>query len=310
MPDIGIDVINEAVKKDKETFVLQSEQEYKACLSSLAEKAVTEKVRAILLSGPSAAGKTTTANLLADVIRDLGHRAEVISLDNFYRDANDPDYPRFDNGDRNMECAEALLLPKIRECLTKIEKREDFSVPVYDFKLAKAVREETYKAIDDGCVILEGLHALNPLISKDLPADAHVLKIFVSLSTNLVDEKGERILSGKKMRFVRRLVRDNLYRGASGARTLTLWKQVLEGESLYLYPYKPLADVRINTFHAFELSALRPYALDLLEEIQNDEYAAIILSAVRKVSPMDISYVPDDSLIREFIPGGKYEDKY
>ncbi len=310
MPDICVQTINEAVRNERDAFVLRSEKEYKERLSALAGKVVGERVRAVLLAGPSAAGKTTTANLLADAIRSLGHRAEVVSLDNFYRDSTDPAYPRFENGERNMECAEALRLDKIRECLGKIENDEGFTVPVYDFKYARAVGEETYSPLHDGCVILEGLHALNPLITADLPADAHVLRLFVSLSTNLVDTNGDRLMSGRKMRFVRRLVRDHLYRAASGERTLSLWKHVLDGEQLYLYPYKALADVAFDTFHGFEPSVLRPFAEDLLEEIRDDEYAAVILSAIRKVAPMDIAAVPDDSLIREFIPGGIYEDKY
>lgn len=310
MPDISVRDVNEAVTKSKEAFVLQAEAEYKSRILSLACKITEENVRAVLLAGPSAAGKTTTANLLADAIRGLGHRAEVVSLDNFYRDASDPGYPRFENGERNMECAEALRLPKIRECLEKIENGEGFSVPVYDFKLGRAKGEETFLPLHDGCVILEGLHALNPLITADLPKDAHLLKLFVSLSTNLVDNEGERLMSGRKMRFIRRLVRDHLYRAASGERTLRIWKHVLEGEERYLYPYKSLADVTFDTFHAFELSVLRPFAEQRLEEIREDPYAALILSGIRKIEPMDISVVPDDSLIREFIPGGIYEEKY
>lgn len=310
MPDICVRDVNEAVTEAKEAFVLKAEAEYKARILSLACRITEGNVRAVLLAGPSAAGKTTTANLLADAIRGLGHRAEVVSLDNFYRDKDDPEYPRFDSGERNMECAEALCLPKIRACLSKIEKGEDFTVPVYDFKCGRAAGEETFSPLIDGCVILEGLHALNPLITADLPKEAHILKLFVSLSTNLIDEDGVRLMSGRKMRFVRRLVRDHLYRAASAERTLKFWKHVLEGEQLYLYPYKNLADVTFDTFHAFELSALRPFAEELLKDIREDPLAALILSGIQKVKPMDISAVPDDSLIREFIPGGIYEEKY
>ena len=113
-------------------------------------------------------------------------------------------------------------------------------------------------------MIIEGLHALNPKIAEGLSEDC-VLKLFVSVSTN-INEGEERILSGRKVRFVRRLVRDSIYRAASAERTLEMWHHVLLAEDIYLYPYKELADVAFDTFHVFELGVMRQYALSLLSE--------------------------------------------
>jgi uridine kinase len=166
--------------------------------------------------------------------------------------------------------------------------------------------EEPY----EGCVIIEGLHALNPKISSGLHKDK-ILKLFVSVSTN-INHEGERILSGRKVRFVRRLVRDSIYRAANAERTLSMWKKVLMAEDVYLYPYKASADLAFNTFHSFELSVMKSFALSLISKslAEADVYAGTVLSALELIEGMDHSLVPDNSLIREFIPGGIYESLY
>ena len=138
-----------------------------------------------------------------------------------------------------------------------------------------------------------------------------LLKIFISVSTNINNEGG-RILSGRKIRFVRRLVRDSIYRNADAARTLALWKNVLLGEDTYLYPFKDNADVFFDTFHDFELSVMRPFVLKLIssELANSDSYAKTVRDALLGVVPIDLNLLPDTSLIREFVPGGIYENIY
>lgn len=309
MPELSLAKLN-ALAADPARTVATAEAEYHEKIEHAASEVLARGTRAVLLAGPSGAGKTTTANLLADAIRAEGHAGLVLSLDDFYLDSADPHYPRNADGTRNMECAEALDLDAVRRTLGDILAGRPFSVPKYDFKCSARTDMTDYPALTDGCVVIEGLHALNPKIAGDLSTDA-LLRIFVSVSTNLVDDDGKRVLSGRKLRFVRRLVRDSLYRGATAMHTLTLWRQVLEGEDAYLYPYKENAELFFDTFHIFEPGVMRPFAERVMsEESLTDPYMRAVADALAKVAPIPDTLVPETSLIREFIPGGKYEHLY
>ena len=294
-----------------EAMIAESERVYHANISSVA-RAITEEgsLRALLLSGPSGAGKTTTANLICDAVRALGEECIVVSLDDFYLDHSDERYPKNELGQHDYERPEALDLDAIRCMLENITKGEEFVIPKYDFKTSSRVGERKRPAMPDGCVIIEGLHALNPIISDSLPADK-IKKMFVSVSTN-INDGDERIISGRKTRFVRRLVRDSIYRGADAERTLGLWEGVLSAEDIYLYPYKHLADFTFDTFHTFELGVMKPIAESLLstDGVSENEYAKIVAAALGKLDAIDRTLIPKDSLIREFIGGGIYEKIY
>lgn len=268
-------------------------------------------IRIIMLAGPSGSGKTTSANLLSDAIKSHGKDSIVVSLDDFYRDSDDPDYPRLPDGSRDFERPESLHLGEIADTLRKIAAGEEFMLPKYDFKVGGRVKTTPHAPIVNGCVIIEGLHALNPKIADVLPHEC-VYKVFVSVSTNIIASDGERLISGRKIRFVRRLVRDSIYRASDAERTLGMWNEVIAAEDVYLYPYKETADVRIDTFHAFELSVMRERALSLISrDLSNrNSFAAIVFTALRAVEPLDEALVPADSLIREFISGGIYDKIY
>ena len=294
-----------------EAAILADERSYSERICEIAGTVVDDKaIRLVLLAGPSGSGKTTTANLIADAVRALGEDALVVSLDDFYRAQDDKDYPRTPDGKLDYESPEALDLCKLSFTLSRVVAGESFEVPKYDFKIGAPTELRKYPPMPDGCVIIEGLHALNPKISASLPRE-QILKTFVSVSTN-INEGEERIISGRKIRFVRRLVRDSIYRGSDAQRTLSLWREVLAAEDVYLYPYKSSADLAFNTFHSFELSVLRDYALSLItEEIaEREPYAKTVREALKKIPSINEQLVPDTSLIREFIPGGKYEALY
>ena len=309
MAEITIARLNEAILRGAET-VARDEAQYEARIAAVADRIAAEEVKVLLLAGPSGAGKTTTANLIADAARARGLDALVVSLDNFYRDHRDPAYPLLPNGERDYESCDALDLPRIRECLSRILRGEDFLIPKYDFKLGRAVSETAYAAMLHGCVIVEGLHALNPAIAAHL-SEGGVLRLFVSVSTNIVDESGARLLSGRRIRFLRRLVRDSIFRGADVALTLSLWGSVMEGENKYLYPYKESADVFFDTFHTFEPGVLKTMAAERIAASGiEDPYLAVIRRALSLIEPLSAELVPGTSLIREFIAGGVYEDRY
>ncbi len=311
MAEIDIKSINEEALKNPAALISAAEESYHEKIKELAAIAAGRSdLRAIMLAGPSGSGKTTTANLLADAIKRLGEEAMVLSLDDFYRAANDPEYPRLPSGERDFESPYALHLPDLIETLERITAGEPFLCPKYDFKTASRKEEYIHPAMPDGCVIIEGLHALNPVISQKLPKDK-ILKLFVSVSTN-INSGGVRIISGRKLRFVRRLVRDSIYRGADAARTLSMWHGVIEGEDKYLYPYKELADVAFDTFHGFELGVMKKHVQGLVfdEDVSSDFIVKTVKAALAITEDIDEALVPENSLIREFISGGIYHEIY
>lgn len=311
MPEIDVYELNRCAKSDPRRLVEESEEAYHELVGKVAARIVNDKkIKILLLSGPSGSGKTTTANLICDQIKSHGEGCLVISLDDFYRSFDDPEYPRLPDGALDYEAVSALDLPLLRETLLAIAESREFVLPKYDFKVSRRVEERRYLPMENTCIVIEGLHAINPLIFSGLPKES-TLKLFISVSTN-VNENGERILSGRKIRFIRRMVRDSLYRNADAEKTLEMWKNVLIGEDKYLYPNRAYADISFNTFHPFELSVMRNFVEKLISEqlAEKEPYAKVVLEAVKKVSPIDVSLVPETSLIREFIPGGKYELLY
>lgn len=311
MAEIDISELNRAVCSAPQSAVADAERTYHNRVEAIADHVRSHpSIRIILLAGPSGSGKTTTANLIKDAVIRRGEQTIVVSLDDFYRDAEDKQYPRLENGERDFECPESLRLSEVSDTLCDICEGRAFYLPKYDFKVGRRVENTLHPPMPGGCVIIEGLHALNPKISSGLNP-AYVLKLFVSVSTN-VNLGGERILSGRKIRFLRRLVRDSIYRASDADRTLGMWGGVLHGEDMYLYPYKGDADIAFDTFHSFELGAMKPYAETLLTEevAQRSEYAAVVRDSLRHIATVDEELIPDNSLIREFIPGGIYEHLY
>lgn len=311
MAEISIEKINGLALSSAAELINAEEQRYKDFTDGIADRvAKSENIKIILLAGPSGSGKTTTANLLADDIRARGLDCHVISLDDFYRDSTDAAYPVLENGERDFESVDALNIPELEKTLLDISAGREFYVPHYDFKLGARTEFRKYNKISHGCVVIEGLHALNPRISEHLPSEK-LFRIFISVSTN-INKNGERILSGRKLRFARRMIRDSVYRGADAERTLLLWKNVLDGEEKNLYPYRHLADVDFNTFHAFEPGVMKSYVTALIstELAEKNAYAATVLGGISAAVSIDESLVPPDSLIREFITGGIYDEFY
>ena len=311
MPDVRIEELNASIARDSAAFVMGAEREYSERIENISALVAERKaIKVIFISGPSSSGKTTTSNLLADSIIRRGRHCMVVSLDDFYRSPTDPDYPTLPGGSPDFEAVEALDLPLLTQTLANVASEDEFLLPKFDFKRSQRVCLRATEPPDGSVVIIEGLHALNPKIFSAVPAEAS-LKIFISVSTN-VTEGGERIISGRKLRYLRRTVRDSIYRATPPERTLVLWDSVISGEDKYLYPTRVYADLEFNTFHSYELSLMRPFAEALLTEsvTSSSELARVVLAAVRRAEPMDINLVPDTSLMREFVPGGIYEDLY
>ena len=309
MSDIRISDIFAELENDLQGCIARVEEDYRAAVTDVAEDVLSSATRRIiLLAGPSSSGKTTTARLLSEHFDAVGHPARVISLDDFYRDMTDPAYPQNADGKPDPEAPDALHLAEVRDCLSAVLAGERTVIPRYDFKTAARLpKGEELLLPAGGVLIVEGLHALNPRLTEGLPPEG-LYRLFISLSTNLVTDEGERILSGRKMRFLRRMCRDALYRGASAARTYAMWRGVLAGEDAYLYPYRDTADTSLNTFHRYEVGLFAASAKALLtaEGAPHTDYTETVLAAVARFAPLPHTVVPKTSLLREFLPGREY----
>lgn len=281
-----------------------SEGRYKAILDSVAQKInETQVSEIIMLAGPSSAGKTTTAKRLKAAIEANGHKSFTISLDDFYK--NRVDSPRFSDGSYDFESVEALDLPFLTSTLSTLVTTGEALMPKYDFITGERRAElRNLKVSERDIIIVEGLHALNPIITDNLPQD-RLFKIYINVSSRIYDEKNNIVLNKRNMRFVRRIIRDYRYRGSSPENTYRLWDSVCRGEDKYLFPFRDNADVKINTVHLYETCVFKKRALPLLRQIEKKSVhykdAAKLIRSLKKFPEMDTALVPRDSLLREFL---------
>ena len=299
-----IEYINEQAKINPTKFIEDCENRYKNILSDIADKVLGDEGREIIMvAGPSSSGKTTTANKIANELLKRNVKAHVLSLDDFYK--NRDDIPYLEDGTQDFETVYALDLDYFEIIVNRLLKGETVKTPVFDFaegKRSKTKFNEITMGQNDA-VIIEGLHALNPIITDKI--NGKILKIYISVSSRIYDKKGKIILNKRNMRFVRRMVRDYKFRGSSVNYTYSLWKNVMAGEDKYLFPYRDNADIRVNTIHLYETCVLRKQALELLEssEISNEfkKDAEKLYKALSMFKTIDENIVPKDSLLREFL---------
>ena len=301
--------INLKANKSPEKFVLESELEYLSEISGIADKISNDRrIKIVAIAGPSASGKTTSAHILCDKLKALGENTTVVSLDNFYLT---PDkLPILPDGRTDIESVNALDIELMQKCFNEIIETGSTMLPLYDFKTnGRKLNAVKADITDGGIVIVEGLHALNPVITELVPKE-NIYKIYISVNCPILDDDGKRILSSRQIRLVRRTLRDRIFRGASVNDTLSLWSGVVEGETKYLYCFKDTADVHLKTLHLYEPCLYRREFTALKAELKSGggfyDYFLKTADALEKFTPLESSFVPSDSLIREFIGGGKY----
>lgn len=303
--------INKALEFNATDFVVSTENEYHNQIKKIADSVVENRsIGVIMLAGPSGSGKTTTAHILRDCLRDAGLHTEVVSLDNFYLESSDPRMPLLPNGRPDFESVYSLDIHEIRRCIKSITEDKECDIPIFDFVSRSRKDSRIHLDIGDGIVIIEGLHALNPLLLEGANKQ-NVLKIYISVNTPVLNDDGSVLLTSRQIRLIRRSLRDNLYRGSDIYHTLKLWTSVVEGEAKYLYAHKDSADIKITTLHPYELAVFRDTFLKMTENldasIENYDYVMRTREGIKGFVSVSENIVPWDSLIREFIPGGKYE---
>ena len=295
--------INERAKEPQQ-FIAQCELRYQNVIDSIAKRIIDEEGREIvMLAGPSSAGKTTTARKLSESLIEKGVKTYVLSLDDFY--LNREDIPYLPDGSQDFETVDALDLKYFEECVNALLRGETVKNPVFDFTTGKRSDKEFNEITlgDEDVVIIEGLHALNPVITEKIRGK--LLKIYINVSSRICDENGNIILSKRNMRFIRRMVRDYKFRGSSVENTYKLWKNVTAGEDKYLFPFRDNADIKANTIHLYESCVLKHQALSLLLNSEiSDEFhsqATKLVKALEKFADIPETLVPEGSLLREFL---------
>ena len=263
-----------------------------------------ENIKMVLISGPSSSGKTTFANRLGIQLRVNALVPVPISLDNYF--VNREDTPKDENGEYDFESIDALDIDLFNENLKRILKGEEVEIPTFNFKKGK--REYNGKKIKlpkNGILIVEGIHGLNPILTREIN-DKNKFKIYISALTQLNIDNHNR-LSTTDVRIIRRLVRDYLSRGYGGEETLKMWPSIKRGEDRNIFVFQENADVMFNSTIVYELCILKKYALAELNKIDKDStvyYDALKLkSFLNFFKEVDMSLVPDNSILREFIGG-------
>lgn len=299
-----LEYINNMAVTDTEKLVKECENRYQNIIDSIVNRIVTEEGREIvMLAGPSSAGKTTTARKLKEGLSEKGVKTYVLSLDDFY--LNREDIPYLPDGSQDYETVYALDLECLEKDLNALLRGETVKTPVFDFTTGNRSETQFNEIVlgQDDVVIIEGLHALNPVITDKV--QGKLLKIYINVSSRIYDDAGNVILNKRNFRFIRRMIRDYKYRASSVDNTYRLWKNVTAGEDKYLFPYRDNADIKANTIHLYEPCVLKHQALSLLRNCEvEDEFkedAKKLCKALEKFCDIEENQVPADSLLREFL---------
>lgn len=273
-------------------------------ISSIADKILSQPdIRIILIAGPSSSGKTTFANRLCLHLR-INHLSPiVISLDDYY--VSNDKMPLDKHGEPDYERVESIDYKLFNTHLSQLASGEEVTLPRFDFSLGKPVKGRTLRLGEGQIVIVEGIHALNELLTSKV-AKKNKYKIYLSALTSLcLDEYNA--FSPTDNRLLRRIVRDAAYRSTTAAQTLSLWKNVRKGELKYIFPFESEADEVFNSSLVYELAVLKEPATRLLRTITEDSVhfsrAERLIELLSYFEPLSPEFIPPTSIIREFIGG-------
>ena len=306
MAEYTLKYINHRAECDAEAFVNDCEEHYHRQLHLVADQIAANCKRkpVVLLNGPSSSGKTTTNDRLGRILELAGIHAHMISMDDYYRTSGTYDIP-FDkeNGVSDLESPECMDLDLLRDHLTRLVAGEEIMVPRFDFETRTSHRNERAVQLHkDEIVMIEGIHAFNPVIMGDL--EKHATSVYLSVASVLLTDRNVRI-EPHMLRFLRRAMRDSLFRNSPVEYTLKQWNSVRRGERLYISPYRGQADLTVDTYLPYETNILMQYLGEKLrgeEKILEQTDLAPLSAILDKVSPIDYKpYMPEDSVLHEFI---------
>jgi uridine kinase len=296
--------LNDAIESGRaDEIVLVSEALHEQGIADTAQQIAEKNSRIILIAGPSSSGKTTSSRRLAVQLLARGISPYPLELDHYF--INRDDTPLDEEGNHDFEAIEALDLKRLAGDIEKLVSGEEVQLPRYNFKTGRSEEGDVIRLRDGQPLILEGIHGLNPRLIPDRWAGS-AFRLYVSALTQLNLDRHNRV-STTDTRLIRRMVRDARERGYSAQATISRWESVRRGEKRHIFPYQENADVMFNSALVFELSALKQSAEPLLRQVPHNvpEYieARRLLAFLEWFLPLDVSLIPANSIMREFLGG-------
>ena len=301
--------LNESITRgDIGELMLVQEALQEKQIAHIADMIQEGEKKIVLIAGPSSSGKTTFSHRLSIQLRAHGLRPYPLALDNYFKDREFT--PKDENGNYDFECLEAMDLDLFRSDMAALLAGKEIEVPRFNFTIGKKEYKGDKLKLNAGDVLVaEGIHALNPEMSKGLPDDSK-FKIYISALTQLNIDMHNRIPT-TDARLVRRIVRDARTRGNDARGTIAMWQSVRRGEEKYIFPFQEEADVMFNSALIYELSVIKQYAEPLLFAVPHDceEYyeAKRLLKFLDYFLGLEVTNVPQNSILREFVGGGCFD---
>ena len=286
-------------------FIRINEALQERSINLIADEFIKSGARLILIAGPSSSGKTTFTHRLRIVLQARGYRPHKLSLDDYYIDREN--LPVDENGEVDLERIDTLDLPLFNDHLVQLMQGETVEAPIFDFTTGKRLPERHAIQVERGQPILvEGIHALNDLLTSEVPHGNKFL-IYVSALTTLNLDDHNRIRT-TDARLLRRMVRDHNFRNTSPEETLAMWPSVRRGEANFIFPHQEKADIMFNTSLVYELPILKKYAYPMLCDIPQDSphftRARSLVKFLNYIQTADVEdEIPQNSILREFIGG-------
>ena len=302
--------LNEAIEEDRiQEVILLAEALHEKKIANIADNIAKNKnIKMVLIAGPSSSGKTTFAQRLGIQLRLNKLKPVTISVDNYFVEREDT--PRDENGEYDFECIEAIDLELFNDHLTKLLNGEEIVMPEFDFlQGTKRFNGKKTRLKEDEILVIEGIHCLNDKLTSKIPAEQKY-KVYISALTVLNLDRFNRI-STTDTRLIRRIVRDNQFRGYDAKHTISTWDKVNEGEEKNIFPFQEGANFIFNTSLIYELCALKPVVMPLLEEITKKDVehaeAQRLINMLKYFKEIPNDYVPKNSLLKEFLGGGAFD---
>ena len=301
---------NEAVRRGLSNDLINvSEALQEKKISQMAETIANKKdVKVVLIAGPSSSGKTTFCKRLSVQLLTCGIKPVQISLDDYF--VNRVDTPKDETGDYDYESLYALNIPLVNEQFLALFRGEEVQLPSYNFQTGKSeMKGKKLRLNSDNILIVEGIHALNPTLTKNIP-DNKKFRIYASaLTTILLDDHN--YIPTTDNRLIRRIVRDHKYRGCSAQETIRRWPSVRSGEKKWIFPYQENADTMFNTAMLYEVAVLKAQAEAVLEQVPENcnEYAEAyrLRKFLGYFASLPFRSLPPTSLLREFLGGSSFK---